>query len=144
MGAHLDTTANRQRLSQQCGAGKPREPAAGVGCATWHRRPAAVLGGNLRNEALAAEWQVLRETCCKYRFGRAELLPIKKTGETVSVGFPASFGLSAVGCAKADEQVAATPLSPEIVAAGEERAREMRLYAARLEVLDGRNLGRWE
>ena len=47
---------------------------------------------------------------------------------------PASFG----------EQVASTPLSPEIVREGEERAREMRLYAARLEVLDGRNLGRWE
>ena len=47
---------------------------------------------------------------------------------------PASFG----------EQVASTPLSPEIVRQGEERARELRLYAARLEVLDGRNLGRWE
>ena len=67
---------------------------------------------------------------------------------------PASFGLSAVlsaealakveGHAKEGEQVAATPLSPEIVAAGEERARELRLYAARLEVLDGRNWGRWD
>jgi hypothetical protein len=57
---------------------------------------------------------------------------------------PDSFGLSAVGHAKEDEQVPSTPLSPEIVAAGEERARELRLYAARLEVLDGRNLGRWE
>jgi hypothetical protein len=47
---------------------------------------------------------------------------------------PASFG----------ETVAETPLSPEIVAAGLERARELRLYAARLEVLDGRNSGRWE
>jgi hypothetical protein len=47
---------------------------------------------------------------------------------------PASFG----------EQVASTPLSPEIVAAGEERARELRLFAARLEVLEGRNLGRWD
>jgi hypothetical protein len=47
---------------------------------------------------------------------------------------PASFG----------EKVAEPPLSPEIVAAGQERARELRLYAARLEVLDGRNLGRWE
>ena len=47
---------------------------------------------------------------------------------------PASFG----------EKVASTPLSPEIVRQGEERARELRLYAARLEVLDGRNLGRWE
>jgi hypothetical protein len=27
---------------------------------------------------------------------------------------------------------------------GKERARELRLYAARLEVLDGRNLGKWE
>jgi hypothetical protein len=55
---------------------------------------------------------------------------------------PASFGLPAVGHAKEDEQVASTPLSPEIVAAGQERAREMRLYAARLEVLDGRNMAR--
>jgi hypothetical protein len=47
---------------------------------------------------------------------------------------PASFG----------EQVASTPLSPEIVAAGQERARELRLYAARLEVLESHNLGRWE
>ena len=47
---------------------------------------------------------------------------------------PASFG----------EEVAEAPLSPEILAAGEERARELRLYAARLEVLDGRNLGKWE
>jgi hypothetical protein len=30
------------------------------------------------------------------------------------------------------------------VAAGEERARELRLYAARLEVLDGHNLWEWE
>ena len=42
------------------------------------------------------------------------------------------------------EEVESKPLSLEIVAAGEERAREMRLYAARLDVLDGRNLGRWE
>jgi hypothetical protein len=42
------------------------------------------------------------------------------------------------------EPVAETPLSPEIVAAGEERGRELRLYASRIEVLDGRNLGRWE
>ncbi len=33
----------------------------------WMRR-----GKHLRNEVLAAEWQVLRETCCKYRFGRVE------------------------------------------------------------------------
>ena len=46
---------------------------------------------------------------------------------------PASFG----------EEVASTPLSPEIVREGEERARELRLYAARLEVLDSRSLGRW-
>jgi hypothetical protein len=46
---------------------------------------------------------------------------------------PASFG----------ETVAETPLSPEIVGEGEERARELRLYAARLEMLDGRHLGRW-
>jgi hypothetical protein len=48
------------------------------------------------------------------------------------------------GHAKAYKKVAETPLSPEIVAAGQERARELRLYAARLEVLDGRNLGRWD
>ena len=44
---------------------------------------------------------------------------------------PVSFG----------EQVTSTPLSPEILRDGEERARELRLYAARLEVLDGHNLG---
>ena len=42
----------------------------------WMRR-----GKHLRNEALAAEWRALRETVCKYRFGRVELLPIKKTKE---------------------------------------------------------------
>jgi hypothetical protein len=42
----------------------------------WTRR-----GKHLRNEALAAEWRALRETACKYRFGRVELLPIKKTKE---------------------------------------------------------------
>jgi hypothetical protein len=42
----------------------------------WLRR-----GKHLRNEALAAEWKALRETACKYRFGRVELLPIKKTKE---------------------------------------------------------------
>ena len=41
-------------------------------------------GKHLRNEALAAEWKALRETTCKYRFGRAELLPIKKTKEAFS------------------------------------------------------------
>ena len=39
----------------------------------------------------------MRETCCKYRFGRAELLPIKKTGEAVAwyvAGYLSkSFGL---------------------------------------------------
>ena len=39
----------------------------------WMRR-----GKHLRNEALAAEWRMLREIACKYRFGRIELLPIKK------------------------------------------------------------------
>ena len=37
--------------------------------------------------------------------------------------------------------MALTPLSPEIVREGEERARELRLYAAGLEVLDGSNWG---
>jgi len=58
----------------------------------WKRR-----GKYLRNEALAAEWRALRETCCKYRFGRAELLPIKKTGEALAryvAGYLSkSFGL---------------------------------------------------
>ncbi|MGD1085163.1 MAG: hypothetical protein ABSA47_10495, partial [Verrucomicrobiota bacterium] len=43
-----------------------------------------------------------------------------------------------------DEKVESKPLSAEIVREGEERARELRLYAARLEVLDDRNLGRWD
>jgi len=42
----------------------------------WLRR-----GKHLRNEALAAEWKFLRETACKYRFGRVELLPVKKSKE---------------------------------------------------------------
>jgi hypothetical protein len=58
----------------------------------WQRR-----GKHLRNEVLAAEWRTLRETCCKYRFGRAELLPIKKTGEALAryvAGYLSkSFGL---------------------------------------------------
>jgi hypothetical protein len=58
----------------------------------WQRR-----GKHLRNEALAAEWRALRETCCKYRFGRAELLPVKKTGEALAryvAGYLSkSFGL---------------------------------------------------
>jgi len=62
----------------------------------WQRR-----GKHLRNEALAAEWRALRETCCKYRFGRAELLPIKKTGETlaryVAAYLSKSFGLVPAG-----------------------------------------------
>jgi hypothetical protein len=45
----------------------------------WMRR-----GKHLRNEALAAEWRMLREIACKYRFGRIELLPIKKTGEALA------------------------------------------------------------
>ncbi|MGB7767975.1 MAG: hypothetical protein WBN22_03875 [Verrucomicrobiia bacterium] len=45
----------------------------------WMRR-----GKHLRNEALAAEWRALRETCCKYRFGRVELLPVKKTGPALA------------------------------------------------------------
>jgi hypothetical protein len=45
----------------------------------WMRR-----GKHLRNEALGTEWQALRQSCCKYRFGRVELLPIKKTGEALA------------------------------------------------------------
>ena len=44
----------------------------------WARR-----GKHLRNEALAAEWKALREVACKYRFGRVELLPVKKTAQAV-------------------------------------------------------------
>ena len=44
----------------------------------WMRR-----GRHLRNEALAKEWKELREIACKYRFGRVELLPVKKSGEAV-------------------------------------------------------------
>lgn len=44
----------------------------------WLRR-----GKHLRNDALAAEWKALREVSCKYRFGRVELLPIKKSGQAV-------------------------------------------------------------
>jgi hypothetical protein len=49
----------------------------------WMRR-----GKHLRNEALAAEWQVLRETCCKYRFGRAE----RNDGEDKKRPLPADNG----------------------------------------------------
>ena len=67
-----------------------------------------------------------------------EALPVTQTllvGDESFNGWPvwavpASFG----------ETVSETPLGPQIVAAGLERARELRLYAARLEVLDGRNL----
>jgi len=45
----------------------------------WMRR-----GKHLRNEALAAEWRTLREIACKYRFGRIELMPVKKTGEALA------------------------------------------------------------
>ena len=45
----------------------------------WKRR-----GKHLRNEALAAEWRALREIACRYRFGRIELLPIKKTGAALA------------------------------------------------------------
>ena len=46
----------------------------------WMRR-----GKHLRNEALAAEWKELRLIACRYRFGRVELLPVKKTGEAMGV-----------------------------------------------------------
>ena len=46
----------------------------------WMRR-----GKHLRNEALAAEWSVLRQVCCRYRFGRTELLPVIKSG--AALGF---------------------------------------------------------
>ena len=34
---------------------------------------------------MAVEWKFLRETCCRFRFGRVELLPVKKTGEALGV-----------------------------------------------------------
>ena len=46
----------------------------------WKRR-----GKHLRNKALAAEWTDLRRICCGYRFGRVELLPVKKTGLAVGL-----------------------------------------------------------
>jgi hypothetical protein len=84
------------------------------------------------------EWQVLVARDKAQRI--IDALPVNRTvlvGDESFNGWPvwavpASFG----------EQVAETPLTPEIVAAGQEKAREMRLYAARLEVLDGRNVGR--
>jgi hypothetical protein len=45
----------------------------------YHQR----RGKHLRNEALAAEWQALREVARKYRFGRVELLPVKKSADAV-------------------------------------------------------------
>jgi hypothetical protein len=45
----------------------------------WLRR-----GKHLRNDALAAEWTALRQITCKYRFGRIELLPIRKTSEALA------------------------------------------------------------
>ncbi len=86
------------------------------------------------------EWQVLVASDKAQRI--IDALPANRTvlvGDESFNGWPvwavpASFG----------EVVASTSLSPEIVAAGEERARELRLYAARLEVLDWRNLGRWD
>jgi hypothetical protein len=45
----------------------------------WMRR-----GKHLRNEALTKEWRELRQIACKYRFGRIELLPVKKTGEALA------------------------------------------------------------
>ena len=46
----------------------------------WMRR-----GKHLRNDVLAAEWTALRATACKYRFGRVELLPVKKSGKAVGL-----------------------------------------------------------
>jgi len=58
-------------------------------------------GKHLRNEALAAEWWELRLVCCKYRFGRVELLPVKKTGAALAryLGgyLSKSFGLIPAG-----------------------------------------------
>ena len=48
------------------------------------------------------------------------------------------------GHAKEGEPAASTPWSPEVRREFEQKAREMRLYAAGLEVLDGRYLRRCE
>ena len=62
----------------------------------------------------------------------------ERLSAVLSTGGPAK----AEGPANEHEQVASTPLSPETVRDAEERARELRLYAARLDLLHGRNLGR--
>jgi hypothetical protein len=36
-----------------------------------------------RNAALGEEWETLRRVCCKYRFGRVELVPIRESGKAV-------------------------------------------------------------
>ncbi len=63
----------------------------------WMRR-----GKHLRSETLAAEWRALREIACKYRFGRIELLPVKKTGEALArylAGYLSeSFKVIPAGC----------------------------------------------
>jgi hypothetical protein len=38
-----------------------------------------------RNAALGEEWETLRRLCCKYRFGRVELVPIRENGKAVGV-----------------------------------------------------------
>jgi hypothetical protein len=63
-----------------------------------------------------------------------------------SPGLPSvlSTVLSTIGHAKEGEPAASTPWSPEVRREFEQKAREMRLYAAGLEVLDGRYLRRCE
>jgi hypothetical protein len=82
-----------------------------------------------------------------------ENLPLNRTvligNETINDYWPildvaVSPDLPSVGHAKEGEEVASTAWSPEIRREFEKSAREMRLYAARLKVLNGCNWARWE
>jgi len=66
-----------------------------------------------------------------------ELCPDKIDGWTATDASPALLP-------QRGEQVASRPLSPKDVREREERARELRLYAARLEILDGCSFGKPE
>jgi hypothetical protein len=72
-----------------------------------------------------------------------EKLPVNRTvlvgNETINDYWPVLDV-----AASPDQEVASTPWSPEVRRQFDEKAREMRLYAARLEVLEGRNLGIWK
>ena len=89
-----------------------------------------------RNEAWNAEMARYNaeRLVDKSRVTRTVLLGDESFNDWPIWALPPGFG----------EKVESKPLAAEIVREGEERAREFRLYAARLEVVDGRNLGRWE